>query len=407
MVDTEQHLTPEDNLVLNQLREHGEAWIVGGWVRDILLMSNSKSDLDIATTLLPKEVIEIFPKTIPVGEEFGTVMVRLEGDSEKKWEVTTLRKDGSYGDGRRPDNVSFGTNIMDDLARRDFTINAMAIDVDGNLIDIFGGENDLRLNIVKAVGEAEKRIAEDGLRILRAFRFLDLEKNNLRALDTELEKAIKENIDMLDKVSRERITDEIRKILASNNPYGILMKMQELGVLSNIMDDLNIEIKDLGLVQPMVILARLLKNNNFDGEHLSEILKRILKLSKKEMRKISFLHENRNLKFDNSISSIRRFQVLLTEEQKLAILQYHNEEDFNEKYHNRNDDINIRPILDGTKISEITGIKPSRKLGLLKDWLFRIQIEENINQENKMIEILHDIDWDDSDFESWPKLSWP
>ena len=407
MVDTEQHLTPEDNLVLNQLREHGEAWIVGGWVRDILLMSNSKSDLDIATTLLPKEVIEIFPKTIPVGEEFGTVMVRLEGDSEKKWEVTTLRKDGSYGDGRRPDNVSFGTNIMDDLARRDFTINAMAIDVDGNLIDIFGGENDLRLNIVKAVGEAEKRIAEDGLRILRAFRFLDLEKNNLRALDTELEKAIKENIDMLDKVSRERITDEIRKILASNNPYGILMKMQELGVLSNIMDDLNIEIKDLGLVQPMVILARLLKNNNFDGEHLSEILKRILKLSKKEIRKISFLHENRNLKFDNSISSIRRFQVLLTEEQKLAILQYHNEEDFNEKYLNRSDDINIRPILDGTKISEITGIKPSRKLGLLKDWLFRIQIEENINQENKMIEILHDIDWNDSDFESWPKLSWP
>jgi len=407
MVDTEQHLTPEDNLVLNQLREHGEAWIVGGWVRDILLMSNSKSDLDIATTLLPKEVIEIFPKTIPVGEEFGTVMVRLEGDSEKKWEVTTLRKDGSYGDGRRPDNVSFGTNIRDDLARRDFTINAMAIDVDGNLIDIFGGENDLRLNIVKAVGEAEKRIAEDGLRILRAFRFLDLGKNNLRSLDTELEKAIKENIDMLDKVSRERITDEIRKILASNNPYGILMKMQELGVLSNIMDDLNIEIKDLGLVQPMVILARLLKNNNFDGEHLSEILKRILKLSKKEIREISFLHENRNLKFDNSISSIRRFQVLLTEEQKLAILQYHNEEDFNEKYHNRSDDINIRPILDGTKISEITGIKPSRKLGLLKDWLFRIQIEENINQENKMIEILYDIDWNDSDFESWPKLSWP
>jgi len=407
MVDTKQHLTSEDNLVLNQLRKHGEAWIVGGWVRDILLMSDSNSDLDIATTLLPREVIEIFPQTIPVGEEFGTVMVRLEGDSGKKWEVTTLRKDGSYGDGRRPDNVSFGTNIMDDLARRDFTINAMAIDVDGNLIDIFGGENDLRLNIVKAVGEAEKRIAEDGLRILRAFRFLDLEKNNLRALDTELEKAIKENIDMLDKVSRERITDEIRKILASNNPYGILMKMQELGVLSNIMDDLNIEIKDLGLVQPMVILARLLKNNNFDGEHLSEILKRILKLSKKEIRKISFLHENRNLKFDNSISSIRRFQVLLTEEQKLAILQYHNEEDFNEKYHNRNDDINIRPILDGTKISEITGIKPSRKLGLLKDWLFRIQIEENINQENKMIEILHDIDWNDSDFESWPKLSWP
>ena len=85
------------------------------------------TDIDIATTLLPREVIKIFPRTIPVGEEFGTVIVRLDGDSEKEWEVTTLRKDGSYGDGRRPDNVSFGTNIMDDLARRDFTINAMAI----------------------------------------------------------------------------------------------------------------------------------------------------------------------------------------------------------------------------------------------------------------------------------------
>ncbi len=407
MVDTKQHLTSEDNLVLNQLRKHGEAWIVGGWVRDILLMSDSNSDLDIATTLLPREVIEIFPQTIPVGEEFGTVMVRLEGDSGKKWEVTTLRKDGSYGDGRRPDNVSFGTNIMDDLARRDFTINAMAIDVDDKLIDIFGGENDLRLNIVKAVGDAEKRIEEDGLRILRAFRFLDLEENNLRSLDAELEKAIKKNIDMLEKVSRERITEEIRKILASNNPYDILMKMQELGTLSNIMGDLNIEIKDLGVVEPMVILARLLKNNNYDGEHLSEILKGRLRLSKKEIRKISFLHENRNLKFDNSIGSIRRFQVLLSEEQRLAILQYHNEMDFSEKYHDMRENINMRPILDGTKISEITGIKPGRKLGLLKDWLFRIQIEENINQENKMIEILHDIDWNDSDFESWPKLSWP
>ena len=115
MVDTELYLSPEDNLVLDRLRENGEAWIVGGWVRETLLMTESKSDLDIATTLLPKEVIEIFPRTIPVGEEYGTVIVRLDGESEKQWEVTTLRKDGTYGDGRRPDNVSFGTNIIDDF----------------------------------------------------------------------------------------------------------------------------------------------------------------------------------------------------------------------------------------------------------------------------------------------------
>ena len=407
MVDTKLYLSPEDNLVLEQLRKHGEAWIVGGWVRDTLLMGESKSDIDIATTLLPREVIEIFPRTIPVGEEFGTVIVRLDGDSEKEWEVTTLRKDGSYGDGRRPDNVSFGTNIMDDLARRDFTINAMAIGADGDLIDIFGGENDLKLNIVRAVGDADKRIAEDGLRILRAFRFLDLEKNNIRILDIELENAIKENIEMLEKVSRERITDEFRKILSGNNPYEIFKKMQELGVLKNIMNDLSIEIEDFGDAQPMVILARYLKNNNYNGDQLSGNLKEILKLSKKEMRKISFLHENRNLKFDNSLGSIRRFRVLLSEEQKSAILEYHNDDDFKEKYHDMKEEINMQPILDGIKISEITGIKPSRKLGLLKDWLFRIQIEKNINQKKEMEEILHGINWNEPDFESWPKLLWP
>ena len=203
MVDTKLYLTPEDNLVLNQLRNHGDAWIVGGWVRDTLLMGKSNNDLDIATTLLPSQVMEIFPRTIPVGEEYGTVIVRLDGDSDKEWEVTTLRKDGSYGDGRRPDKVSFSTNINDDLARRDFTINAMAIGREDELIDMFGGEKDLQQNIIRAVGDANERIAEDGLRILRAFRYLDLEKNKLRVLDYELESAIRKNVHMLEKVSKE------------------------------------------------------------------------------------------------------------------------------------------------------------------------------------------------------------
>ena len=213
MVDTKLYLAPEDNLVLNQLREHGDAWIVGGWIRDTLMMIKSKNDLDIATTLLPREVMEIFPRTIPVGEEYGTVIVRLEGVSDREWEVTTLRKDGSYGDGRRPDNVSFGTNIIDDLARRDFTINAMAINKEDELIDMFGGEKDLHHNIVRAVGDANERIAEDGLRILRAFRYLDLEKDSLRTLDSDLENAIQKNTHMLGKVSKERITDEILSLI--------------------------------------------------------------------------------------------------------------------------------------------------------------------------------------------------
>tara|TARA_B100001142_G_scaffold321572_1_gene368449 strand:+ start:2567 stop:3787 length:1221 start_codon:yes stop_codon:yes gene_type:complete len=406
MVDTKPHLTPEDNLVLNQLRNHGDAWIVGGWVRDTLLMNKSKNDLDIATTLLPSQVMEIFPRTIPVGEEYGTVIVRLEGFSDKEWEVTTLRKDGSYGDGRRPDKVSFGTNIIDDLARRDFTINAMAIDKEDELIDLFGGEKDLHLNIIRAVGDANERIAEDGLRILRAFRYLDLEKNKLRVLDYELESAIRKNVHMLEKVSKERITDEIRKILASNNPYGIFTIMQELGVLTEILNGLSIDIEDHGNAEPMVIFARFLKNNNYSGDDLSKILKESLRLSKKEMRCVSFLHENRNLRFDKSIESIRRFQVLLSTVQKRAILQYHIEDDFAKQYHQL-EEINMEPILDGNKIFEITGLKPGPKLGSLKDWMFRIQIEKNIHREEEMIKILNAINWNDSEYESWPKLSWP
>ena len=407
MVDTKLYLTPEDNLVLNQLREHGDAWIVGGWIRDTLLMIKSKNDLDIATTLLPRQVMEIFPRTIPVGEEYGTVIVRLEGVSDRDWEVTTLRKDGSYGDGRRPDNVSFGTNIIDDLARRDFTINAMAINKQDELIDIFGGEKDLHRNIVRAVGDANERIAEDGLRILRAFRYLDLDKDRLRTLDSELENAIQKNTHMLRKVSKERITEEIRKILASNNPYEIFSKMQKLGVLREIMNDLAIDIEDCGGAEPMVILARFLKNNNYNGDELSKILKDTLKLTKKEIRCISFLHENRNLRFDNTIESIRRFKVLLSKEQKQTILQYHNADDFAKKYNALEEGNNIKPILDGTKIFQMTGIKPGPKLGLLKDWIFRIQIEKNIQVEEEMIDILNGINWKDTEYQSWPKLSWP
>ena len=407
MVDHKLYLSPEDNLVLNQLREHGESWIVGGWVRDVLLMKKSDADLDIATVLLPEQVMKIFPKTIPIGEKYGTVMVRID-DSDKKWEVTTLREDGSYGDGRRPDNVSFGKNIIDDLARRDFTINAMAINDKGLIIDEFEGKNDLQNNIIRSVGNANERIAEDGLRILRAFRFLDLEKNNLRTLDSDLEYAINNNIHMLDKVSKERITDELMKILDSNNPCKIFSKMQEMQVLQRILGDLSIDVVDHGEVESLVRLAKFLRNNDCTGHELSDKLKKLLKLSKKEINLVSFLHDHRNLNLDRNLSSLRRFRVLLTEEQKRTILQYHNDALFN-KYIEELDDeeTRLQPILNGNKISDITGIKPGPRLGYLKNWLFRIQIEQNILQEDDMVEVLNTINWENTEIESWPKLSWP
>ena len=153
-----EHLSEADGLVLEGLRSAGKAWIVGGWVREAV-SGRHETDMDIATTLLPAKVKELFPRSLMVGEEYGTVIVRLEENiSDGTWEVTTLRSEGSYGDGRRPDQVEFGQSIEDDLARRDFTINAMAIDSDGDLIDPYDGISDLRAGVLRAVGEASERL---------------------------------------------------------------------------------------------------------------------------------------------------------------------------------------------------------------------------------------------------------
>ena len=180
-----EHLSEADRLVLDRLRTAGKAWIVGGWAREAA-SGRHETDVDIATTLLPAEVKELFPRSLTVGEKYGTVIVRLdEGVSDGTWEVTTLRSEGSYGDGRRPDQVEFGQSIEDDLARRDFTINAMAIDSDGNVIDPFDGMADLRAGVLRAVGEASERLGEDGLRIMRAYRFLD-SAGNMRSMESSL-----------------------------------------------------------------------------------------------------------------------------------------------------------------------------------------------------------------------------
>ena len=190
-------LAASDRRVLERLSEHGKAWIVGGWVRDSLQGLNPE-EMDIATNLHPDVVMQLFDKTIPVGAAFGTILV-LDEDSEKSWEVTTLRSEGTYGDGRRPDKVEFGDDIIEDLARRDFTINAMALDpITGEIIDEFGGIDDLNAGIIRAVGNAHERISEDGLRIMRAFRFLDSGELELRNIEKDMRDLIDHASDRFD-----------------------------------------------------------------------------------------------------------------------------------------------------------------------------------------------------------------
>jgi len=201
--------------IINILCQNGfEAFAVGGCVRDIIL-GRVPNDWDITTSAKPEDVKELFEKTIDTGLKHGTVTVLI--DSEP-YEVTTYRIDGTYLDHRRPESVEYTSNLVEDLKRRDFTINAMAMSSNKEVIDEFNGLKDLENKIIRCVGDPNERFEEDALRMLRAIRFsaqLGFE------IHSETIKAIKNKAHLIKEVSGERIRDELNKILISNNPMYI------------------------------------------------------------------------------------------------------------------------------------------------------------------------------------------
>ena len=213
--------------VCRRLDEAGHrAWVVGGCVRD-LLMGRAVSDWDLATSALPGEVQTTFRRTIPTGIQHGTVTVIHGG---QHYEITTLRGEGAYSDGRRPDNVEFVTEIEADLGRRDFTINAIAYDpIDDQLIDPFDGLGDLERGVVRAVGDALRRFSEDGLRVLRAARFAATLEFTL---DADTEAAIAPTLETFRRVSAERVREEWLKALKARKPSVAFDIMARTGMLA-------------------------------------------------------------------------------------------------------------------------------------------------------------------------------
>ena len=220
--------------IINKLESKGfSAYIVGGCVRDIII-GREPSDYDIATNALPEEILEIFGeyRTIEVGKKFGTIAVVQYGGIV---EVTTFRTDGEYLDGRRPEEVCFSKDLKEDLSRRDFTINAIAYNKNTGLIDYFNGIRDIDERIIKTVGNPEKRFKEDYLRMLRGVRFatelgFDMEEDTY--------KASKENIENLGNISKERIREELFKILLSKEPsYGMKL-LKDLNIIPIILPEL-------------------------------------------------------------------------------------------------------------------------------------------------------------------------
>ena len=209
--------------ILNTLKEHGyQGYAVGGCVRDSLL-GRTPQDWDITTNAKPMEVKSLFRRTIDTGIQHGTVTVMLEKEG---FEVTTYRIDGIYEDGRHPKNVEFTPNLVEDLKRRDFTINAMAYNEEEGLVDEFCGIQDLKRKMIRCVGKPQERFAEDALRMLRALRFgaqlgFDVEPETM--------KAVMERAATIEKISAERIQTELMKLLLSKNPQHV-KKIYETGL---------------------------------------------------------------------------------------------------------------------------------------------------------------------------------
>ena len=189
-----------------------EAYPVGGCVRDLLL-ARTPQDWDICTSTLPQQVQSLFLHTVPTGIDYGTVTVVLDGQG---LEVTTFRCEGGYRDGRRPDAVSFVSSLTDDLSRRDFTVNAMALAPDGAVIDPFGGQADLESRVIRCVGDPMQRFQEDRLRMFRAIRFAA--QLNF-TLDPELVHALEELGPQPHHLPAERIRPEVEKTLCAPAPH--------------------------------------------------------------------------------------------------------------------------------------------------------------------------------------------
>ncbi|MSR74040.1 MAG: CCA tRNA nucleotidyltransferase [Planctomycetes bacterium] len=297
--------------VLGHLRDNGhEAWIVGGAVRDHLLGQDVRAaaELDVTTDAVPERVFALFRRTLDVGKAFGVVRVGLLG----QWtEVATFRSDGDYADGRHPTSVSFGS-VQEDVLRRDFTINGVLWNpLNGEILDLVGGVQDIHARRVRAIGDARERLREDGLRLLRAVRFgctgeFHLEEQTLSA--------VREESQRITAVSPERIRDELHKIATrlSSRRGDALCLLRDSGLLVHVLPQVSAEnctesamvLDRLAPREFVLFLATVLRSQRWlpsaDIRAQCEQLAQHLRLSRAEAQQLAALLRSR-----------RRYRALL------------------------------------------------------------------------------------------------
>lgn len=278
--------------VLKDLESAGfKAFIVGGCVRDSI-MGRTPADWDVCTSARPEQIIRVFNgvmPAIPTGIKHGTITILSD---KIPVEVTTFRIDGSYSDNRRPDSVSFVTDITKDLARRDFTINSMAYNEDEGIVDPFGGREDIRRGVIRCVGEPEKRFSEDALRIIRALRFAAVCGFKI---EDKTETAVREMAENLREIAMERVYAEFRKLLSAEKPSVVLIKYRD--VLEKIFpecfgsENFDPELCRAADKLPKVFALRLAAVCASAGEKINPVMHR-LKADSKTIRRVCRIVEN-------------------------------------------------------------------------------------------------------------------
>jgi tRNA nucleotidyltransferase (CCA-adding enzyme) len=294
--------------VCQRLSQAGhQAVTVGGCVRDALL-GRSPGDWDVATRATPDVVMGLFTGSLPTGLQHGTVTVKVgRGADRHMVEVTTFRGEGAYSDARRPDEVVFGVSLEEDLARRDFVVNAMAWDpIARELIDPFGGREDLAVRRLRAVGDAAGRFGEDGLRIVRAVRFvavLDFE------LEAATEAAIRGALPSLAKVSRERVQVELVKLLGGTAAVRALEIAERTGILGQVLPELSDPLSAIERVgsapaEAGVRMAALLLS--VPPDRVDAALRRLTYSNAERARVVGLVSEAGRVRGDASDPSLRR-----------------------------------------------------------------------------------------------------
>lgn len=294
-------LFEEAKPILEHIQSHNyEAYFVGGSVRDYI-MGRAIHDIDITTSATPDEIESIFTHTIPVGKEHGTINVVYQHNN---YEITTFRAEEDYVDHRRPSEVTFVRDLYEDLQRRDFTMNAIAMDANYQLYDYFDGQQDIKNKVIKTVGPAQERFAEDALRMIRCLRFqsqlsFDIDKQTYQAIQVQYKD--------IAYLSIERIVIELTKMLAGSHIAQSYQDMQKIGMFSYIPFFKNVKMADIVIDEPLsleMMLAIIMAQQS-----VNESLKS-LKISKKQINQAQLY--------------LRIIQTLpnITTKQQLAIAVY-------------------------------------------------------------------------------------